>query len=104
MVAPVFRGELAQAGALLGRHHESAGGAVLAAGDDPGGVELAAGATAVGFTTAALLQIEGPWGHGLVAQEVLENAARGVVGTAELLAELGEVAGHLHVYYIIACR
>jgi hypothetical protein len=63
-------------------------------------VELATGATAVGFATAALLQIERPRGHGLVAQEVLEHPAHGVVGAAELLAEFGEVvAGHLHVIY-----
>jgi len=67
-------------------------------------VELAASATAVGFAAAALLQIERARGHGLVAQEMFENAARGVVGTPELLAELGEVAGHLHVKYCIACR
>ena len=77
----------------------------MAAGDDPGGVEMAAGAAAVGFTTAALLQIEGARGHGLIAQEELENAARGVMRTTELLAQFGEVvAGHLHVRYHIACR
>jgi hypothetical protein len=86
MVAPVFPGELAQAGALFGRDHEGASRAVLTASDDPGGVELAAGATAIGFATAALLQIEGARGHGLVAQEVPENPAHGVVGATELLA------------------
>lgn len=104
MVAPVFPGELAQPGALLGRDHEGAGGAVLTASDDPGSVELATGATAVGFSTAAFLQIEGPRGHGLVAQEVLENAARGVMGAPELLAEFREFTGHLRVIYHIACR
>jgi hypothetical protein len=67
-------------------------------------VELAAGATTVGFAAPALLQIEGARGHGLVAQEVFENAAHGVVGTPELLAQFREVADHLHVIYYTACR
>ena len=104
MVTAVFGGELAQAGAVLGGDHEGAGGAVLAAGDDPGGVELAAGAAAVGFATAAFLQIERARGQGLIAEEVAEEAAGGVMGMPELLAEFAKVVGHLHVIYYIACR
>ena len=40
----------------------------------------------------------------MVAQEVAEDAAGGVMGASELLAELAEVVGHLHVIYYIACR
>jgi hypothetical protein len=104
MVTAVFGGELAQPGALLGGDHKGAGGAVLAPRDDPGGVELAAGAAAVGFAAPALLQIEGARGQGLVAQEVAEDTAGGVMGTPELLAEFGDVVGHLHVVYYTACR
>jgi hypothetical protein len=38
------------------------------------------------FIRPELLNLSGRRRHGLVAQEVLENPARDVVGTAELLA------------------
>jgi hypothetical protein len=97
LVATVFVSELAQAGALVRAHHISMGDAALAARQDPSDMRLAPGAPAVGLSTAAFLEIESALGHGRVAQKMAKEPPEGVMRTAQLLSELGDVSSHLRV-------
>jgi hypothetical protein len=95
---------LAQSSALLCRDHEGARGAALAAADHPSLVKFAPGTAAVGFTTAALLEIERAGSHEVLALEVAQGASSGLIGAPKLLAKLLQIIGHLHMLYIYACR
>jgi hypothetical protein len=63
----------------------------LAAGQDVGGVQLAAGATAIGFSTPAPKQVKGALDHRLGALEAAQSVGHGRISAPELLAEFGEV-------------
>ena len=101
LVAAPSCGQLADLGALLGRHGVECVAAGLAAGQDSGGVELAAGAAAGGFAAFAPHEIEGAWGHGPVRGHGPEGAPQSLVGPPELLAKPGDFRLHLclYIYY-----
>ena len=63
----------------------------FASGQDIAGVELAGGATAVGFSTLASEQVKGALDHRFRALEAAQGMGQGRVGTPELLTEYGEV-------------
>jgi hypothetical protein len=104
LIAAILGGQLAKTGSLFGGNHKGARAPLLAAADDPGFMKLAARATTAGFATAALLKIKGAWGHEIVALEVSQGSAGGLVRTPEQLTEFRQVFGHLHAIYYIACR
>jgi hypothetical protein len=89
LVAAPGSGALADLGALLGWDAVKLVAAGLAAGEDPGRMELAAGAAAGSFAAFAAHQVEGAWGHGLVRAQGAHSSAQGAVGAPELLAESG---------------
>jgi hypothetical protein len=67
-------------------------------------VQFTSGTTTVGFTTAALLEIEGAGSQGVLALEVAQSASGGLIGAPKLLAKLMQIIGHLHMLYTYACR
>ena len=89
LVAAPGGGALADLGALLGRDAVELVEAGLAAGEDPGRMELAAGAAAGSLAAFAAHQVEGTWGHGPVRAQGAQRPAQGAVGAPELLAESG---------------
>ena len=65
LIASIFGGPLAHMGPLIIGDSIKAVLAVLAAGQDPGAVELTASAAAVGFAAFATQAVEGALDHGL---------------------------------------
>lgn len=91
LVTAVFGSPLADGRTLvLGNRVESilAG---LAAGQHVGGVKLAAGATAVGFSALAAEQVKGALDHRLGALETAQGVGQRGISAPELLAEFGKV-------------
>jgi hypothetical protein len=91
LIASILGGPLAHTGPLIIGDPIKAVLAVLAAGQDPGAVELTASAAAVGFATFATQAVEGALDHGPRALELAQHPAQGGKGAPELLAELGKV-------------
>ena len=88
--------------AVLGRPFSDLGALVLgngvkpvlarfAAGQNIGGVQLAAGATAVGFSAFAPEQVKGALDHGLGSLEAAQGMGQSRVSAPQLLTEFGEV-------------
>jgi len=91
LITAVFRGPFSHFRALVLGNGVEPILARLAAGQDVGGVQLAAGATAVGFTTPAPEQIKGALDHRLGALQTAQGVGQGRISAPELLAEFGEV-------------
>ena len=91
LIASIFGGPLAYISSLLIGDPIKAVLALLAAGQDPGAVELTGGAAAVGFAAFAAQAVEGALDHGPRALELAQHPAQGGKSAPELLAELGKV-------------
>jgi len=92
LVAAIFGGLFANAGALVVGNRVKAILALFAATEHPGAMGLAGGAAAVGFAAFAAQQIEGALNHGVGALKDLDGKSHGREGAAELLTEFGSVA------------
>ena len=95
--AAVFGGQSAQPGAVGSGDRVQAALSLFGAGENPGGVELAAGAAAVGFAAAGSEQVDGPGRHGIGALEATQEGAEEAIIGPELLAEPGEGVGHIFI-------
>ena len=91
LVAAVLGGPFADLGALLFRDRIEPILARFTAGQDIAGVELASGATTVGFPALAPEQVKGALNHRLGALEAAQGGGQGGVSAPDLLAELREV-------------
>ncbi len=92
LITAVFSGPSSDLGALVPGNGVEPILARLAAGQDVGGVQLAAGATAVEFSAAAAEQVEGALNHRLAALQAAQGAGQGRISAPELLAEFGDVS------------
>jgi hypothetical protein len=91
LVATVLGGPLPNTDTLVFGNREEPIPALFAAGQDISGVELAGGATAIGFTAFTVEQIKGALDHGLGALKSAQGSGRSGIGAPELLAESGQV-------------
>jgi hypothetical protein len=91
LVAAVLGGPLSDESPLFFRDRVEPILARFTAGQDIAGVELAASATAVGFTAFAAEQVKGALNHELRALEAAQGSGQGRVSAPEVLAELREV-------------
>jgi hypothetical protein len=91
LVTAVLGGPFSDLSALLFRDRVEPVLARFAAGQDITGVELAGGATAVGFSTFAAEQVKGPLDYGFRALKAAQGGRQGGVSAPELLPELGKV-------------
>jgi len=89
LVTAILGGPLPHPGALLFWDRVESVLALLTAGQDIGGVELAGGTMAVGFAALAPEQVEGALNHRIGALEAAQGRRQSGVGTPELLAEAG---------------
>src|SRR5271157_4939225 len=91
LVAAVLGGPFSDLSASFFRDRVEPILARFTAGQDIAGMELAGGATAVGFSALAAQQIKGPLNHRFGALEAAQGGGQGRVGAPELLAKLGKV-------------
>ena len=94
LVAAIFSGPSAQAGALVFGHRIEVIFALFATGENPGGMRLAGSTAAIGFAAFAAEQIEGALDHRIGALERVESFGDGGVVAPKLLAELGGIGAH----------
>ena len=92
LIAAVLGGPLADLGALVFGDRVKPILARFTAGQDVAGVELAGGATAVGFSAFAAQQVKRALDHRLGALEAAQGGGQGRVSAPELLAEFGQVS------------
>ena len=88
LVAAVLGGPFSNLGPLCWRDRVEAVLAGFTAGQDIAGVELAGGATAVGFSAFAPEQIKRTLDHGFGALEPAQGMGQGGVSAPELLAQI----------------
>ena len=91
LVAPVLGGPFSHLSALFFRDRVEPILARFTAGQYIAGVELAGGATAVGFSALAAQKIKGPLNHWFGTLEAAQGGGQGCVGAPELLAKPGKV-------------
>ena len=91
LIAPVLGGPFSHLGALVFGDRVEPILARFTAGQDIAGVELAGGATAVGFSALAPEEVKRALHHRLGALETAQGVGQRGVGAPELLAEFGEV-------------
>ena len=91
LIAAVLGGPFADLGALIFGDRVKPILARFTAGQDVGGVELAGGATAVGFSTLALEQVKRSLNHPIRTLQTAQGVGQGGVSAPELLAEFGQV-------------
>ena len=92
LIAAVLPRPFSDLGALLLGNGVKSVLARLTAGQDIAGVELAGGATALGFSALAPEQVKGALDHRLGALETAQGVGQGGVSAPELLAEFGPVS------------
>ena len=92
LIAAVLGGPLADLGTLVFGNRVESIPARFTAGQDVAGVELARGATAVGFSALAPEQVKGALDHRLGALETAQGVGQGGVSAPELLAELEQIS------------
>ena len=97
LIAAILGRPLPELGALVFGNGIEPIPALLAAGQDIGGVELAGGATAVGFSAFAAEQVKGPLNHRCRALEPAQGGGQGGVSAPELLPEVGQVRVQLYL-------
>jgi hypothetical protein len=90
-ISSVLVSEFAQARSLLRWHHVSSALALRGASYHPSRMQLTSSASAIGFSTASFLEIEGALHHQLSALQPTDGAAHGGVGAPELLPKLGRI-------------
>jgi len=91
LIPAVLGGPFSDLGALLLGNGVKPILARFTAGQDVAGVELAGGATAVGFSTLALEQVKGSLNHRIRTLQTAQGVGQGRVSAPELLAEFGKV-------------
>lgn len=91
LVAAIFSGPSAQAGALVFGHRIEVIFALFAAGENPGSMRLAGSTATIGFAAFTAEQIEGALDHRIGALKRVESFGAGGVGAPKLLAELGDI-------------
>ena len=94
LVAAVLGGPFSDLAALFFGNRVEPSLARFTAGQDIAGVELASGATAVGFSALAPEQVKGALDHRFGALEPAQGVGQGGVSAPELLAEFGQVSIH----------
>src|SRR5712692_7852541 len=107
LVAAIFTGPSAKAGARLLGYRIEAVFALLAARENPGGVQLARGAAAIGFAALAAPQIERALDQGSRTLKRSQRLGHSAKGTPQLLAEFGEVVAQsvsLILYTYTDCK
>src|SRR5512140_1638691 len=90
-ITTVLVGEFAQTRPLLRWDHVGSALALLGASNHPSRVQLASGASALGFSTAPFLEVEGTLHHPLSALQSAEGAAHGGIGPPELLSDFSRI-------------
>lgn len=91
LIAAVLGGPLTDLGTLVFGDRVKPILARFTAGQDVTGVELAGGATAVGFSALAPEQVKGARDHRLGALETAQGVGQGGVSAPELLAKSRQV-------------
>ncbi len=100
LVTAIFGGVFSNFSPVFFGHRIEPVLAGFAAGQDVSWMELAASATAVGFSTLAAEQIEGALNHRLGALEAAQGGGHGGVSAPEPLPELGQIRVQLYLLRI----
>ena len=91
LITAIGSGPLTDARPLVLRNGVEPVLALFAAGQDPGGMELAGSTTAVGFAALAPEQVAGSLHHRVGALEPAQRGREGGIGSPKLLARAGQV-------------
>jgi hypothetical protein len=91
LIAAIFTGQLAELVALPGGHRVDSIFTLFAAGNNPGNMGLAAGATAGWLSAFATQEVEGALNHGLRTLEAAQDDAQSGIGMPELFAQDCEI-------------
>ena len=90
LVTAIFGGPLTDPSPLVFGNGVKPVLALFTAGQDVGGVKLAARTTAVGFAALAPEQVEGALHHRVGALESAQSVRNGGIGSPKLLAQMGQ--------------
>jgi hypothetical protein len=90
-IPTILISEFAQTPPLLCWDHIGSAFALLGASDRPSRMQLTSGTSAIGFSTASFLEVEGTLDHRLSTLQPTEGAAHGFVGSPELLSDFRRI-------------